>query len=82
MSVWVHDGWRRVRAEPGFDRHVIASIELGLPARPPCGTAHDANEPPDTLGVMFYHRLPDIFPELTWLFGCEAMKAASALTAT
>ncbi|WP_322027452.1 SctK family type III secretion system sorting platform protein [Burkholderia sp. BCC1977] len=79
LSEWLHDGWRRVRAEPGLDRCAAALI---APALPFGDAAHDAVMPDDALGAMFFSRLPELFPELTWLFGCETMKPAWASTAT
>ncbi|AXF25788.1 hypothetical protein CUJ89_35840 [Burkholderia pyrrocinia] len=76
VSAWLHDGWRRILAEPRVDPRAAALIELALPARSPGSKAEDAGELHDALGAMFFRRLPELFPELTWLFGYEATKAA------
>ncbi|KVK75947.1 hypothetical protein WS90_25215 [Burkholderia cepacia] len=79
MSAWIHDGWRRICIEPDLDPRAAALI---APALPLDGAANDACVPDDALGAIFFSRLPQLFPELTWLFGCETMKAAWASTAT
>ncbi|HDR9503517.1 TPA: hypothetical protein QDC06_006857 [Burkholderia cepacia] len=78
LSAWLADGWRRVRSDPSFGP-AVPLVTLSLPA----GVDTCVVDPPyDGLGAMFFARLPELFPELTWLFGCEAMKATSASTPT